>query len=67
MHSILNSRTKSAAVTCRGGEEFHLTPGRRWIVIVFPPSVMPPFEVVGTAVAMSGTTGGGVAAPVGTP
>jgi hypothetical protein len=38
-----------------------------WIVIVLPPSEMPPLAAVGIWVAMSGTTGGGVVEPVGSP
>src|SRR5262245_19370899 len=56
LQSILNSRTKSDAVTWRGGDVSHLTPFLRWSVYVLPPAVMPPFAIVGTEVAISGTT-----------
>src|SRR4029077_19929788 len=54
LQSILNSSTKSAAVTARAGVVFHCTPERSLNVEVLPSALMPlPF--VGTAVAMSGT------------
>src|SRR5262245_57031705 len=56
LQSILNSRTKSAAVTCRGGVVSHLTPGLIWKVYVLPSRLTPPFARVGIAVAMSGAS-----------
>ena len=54
LHIAVNSRKKSAEVTWRGGELFQSTPERMRNVYVFPPLVMPPFDVVGTALATSG-------------
>src|SRR6478672_7437314 len=54
LQSILNSSTKSAAVTARAGVVFHFTPSRSLKVYVLPSALMP-FPLTGTAVAMSGT------------
>src|SRR6185436_18158636 len=56
LQSSLNSRTKSAATTWRGGLVSQFTPVLRRSVYVFPSALMPPFARVGTAVARSGAS-----------